>query len=154
MLPPPLAPIGQRQVHLDFHTSEYLENIADAFSKEGFQAALKIGHIDSINLFAKCHHSWSYYPTRCRAHASESKFRFTRSAIRGLCRNRELRLRFITLLAWSANDAQDHPEWCVRDREVTLLLMETCLKTSLRAIHSQGSIGNSYALIRATTIIS
>ena len=55
----PLAPIGQRQVHLDFHTSEHLENIADAFSKEGFQAALKIGHIDSINLFAKCHHSWS-----------------------------------------------------------------------------------------------
>ena len=59
----PLAPIGQRQVHLDFHTSEHLENIAGAFSKEGFQAALKIGNIDSINLFAKCHHSWSYYPT-------------------------------------------------------------------------------------------
>ena len=45
------------QSALDFHTSEHLENIADAFSKEGFQAALKIGHIDSINLFAKCHHS-------------------------------------------------------------------------------------------------
>ena len=41
----PLAPIGKRQVHLDFHTSEHLENIAGAFSKEGFQAALKIGNI-------------------------------------------------------------------------------------------------------------
>ena len=37
----PLAPIGQRQVHLDFHTSEHLENIACAFCKEDFQAALK-----------------------------------------------------------------------------------------------------------------
>lgn len=25
---------------------------------------LKLGHVDSINIFAKCHHGWCYYPTR------------------------------------------------------------------------------------------
>jgi len=56
--------IGKRQVHLDFHTSEKLFEIGQNFSKDQFQEALKLGKIDAINIFAKCHHSWSYYPTK------------------------------------------------------------------------------------------
>ena len=37
-----------RQVHLDFHTSGQIPDIGGRFSKEQFQAALKIGHVDSI----------------------------------------------------------------------------------------------------------
>ena len=55
--------VGNRQVHLDFHTSEQLHNIGNKFSKEQFQSSLKLAHVDAVNLFAKCHHSWSYYPT-------------------------------------------------------------------------------------------
>ena len=53
-----------RQVHLDFHTSEYIEGIGEKFDKKQFQGALKAGHVNQINIFAKCHHSWSYYPTK------------------------------------------------------------------------------------------
>ena len=31
--------------------------------KEQFQKALKMGHVDSITLFAKCHHGWAYFPS-------------------------------------------------------------------------------------------
>ena len=37
-----------RQVHLDFHTSEDIENVGGEFSKEQFQSALKTGHVDSM----------------------------------------------------------------------------------------------------------
>jgi hypothetical protein len=52
-----------RQVHLDFHTSEHIPGIGKDFSKEQFQRMLKLGHVDSITVFAKCHHGWSYHPT-------------------------------------------------------------------------------------------
>ena len=54
--------LRKRQVHLDFHTSEFVP-VGKNFSKEQFQAALKAGHIDSITVFSKCHHGWSYHPT-------------------------------------------------------------------------------------------
>ena len=52
----------KRQVHLDFHTSEFVP-VGNNFSKEQFQAALKAGHVNSITVFSKCHHGWSYHPT-------------------------------------------------------------------------------------------
>lgn len=52
-----------RQVHLDFHTSECIECIGSRFSRENFASALKVGHVNSITLFSKCHHGWSYHPT-------------------------------------------------------------------------------------------
>ena len=52
-----------RQVHLDFHTSEKISGIGSCFSKENFQDALRRGHINSITVFSKCHHGWSYHPS-------------------------------------------------------------------------------------------
>ncbi|MBR0536438.1 MAG: beta-galactosidase trimerization domain-containing protein [Clostridia bacterium] len=54
--------LRKRQVHLDFHTSE-LVPVGNSFSKEQFQKALMAGHVDSITVFSKCHHGWSYHPT-------------------------------------------------------------------------------------------
>ena len=56
--------MNYRQVNLDFHTSECIENIGKKFDKKQFQDMLKIGHINSITLFSKCHHGWSYHPTK------------------------------------------------------------------------------------------
>lgn len=52
-----------RQVHLDFHTSEKIPGIGSKFSKEQFQNALKVGHVNSITVFSKCHHGWAYHPS-------------------------------------------------------------------------------------------
>jgi len=53
-----------RQIHLDFHTSEKIFGIGKNFDKKQFQKMLKTGHVNSITLFAKCHHGWCYYPAR------------------------------------------------------------------------------------------
>lgn len=52
-----------RHIHLDFHTHQAIPGIGAAFTKEAFQEALRRGRVDSINLFAKCHHGYSYHPT-------------------------------------------------------------------------------------------
>ena len=49
---------------MDFHTSEHIPAVGARFSKENFQRALKLARLSSINIFAKCHHSWSYHPTK------------------------------------------------------------------------------------------
>jgi hypothetical protein len=53
-----------RQVHLDFHTSEHIEGIGQAFDRKQFQAMLQLGRVNSVTLFAKCHHGLSYHPTK------------------------------------------------------------------------------------------
>lgn len=53
-----------RQVHLDFHTSECMPDVGSGFSEDNFRMALETGHISSITLFAKCHHGWSYFPSK------------------------------------------------------------------------------------------
>ncbi len=52
-----------RQVHLDFHTSPDIAGIGAAFEKKGFQETLRRGHVNSITLFSKCHHGWTYHST-------------------------------------------------------------------------------------------
>jgi hypothetical protein len=51
----------KRCVHLDFHTSDDVYGVGRDFSKEEFKAAILSAEIDSITLFAKCHHGNFYY---------------------------------------------------------------------------------------------
>ena len=55
--------LPQRQVHLDFHTSEHVPGIGTKFDRAQFQSCLKKGHVNSITVFAKCHHGWAYFPS-------------------------------------------------------------------------------------------
>ena len=59
-----MARLPARQIHLDFHTSELIPGVGSRFDKRQWQEALRLGHVNWINVFAKCHHGWSYYPTR------------------------------------------------------------------------------------------
>ncbi len=65
--------LRKRQVHLDFHTNGTLA-VGNNFSKEQFQNALKVGHVNSITVFSKCHHGWSYHPTQVNQMHPELKF--------------------------------------------------------------------------------
>ena len=56
--------LPQRQVHLDFHTSEAIDKIGSMFNKEQFINCLRKGHVNSITIFAKCHHGWAYFPSK------------------------------------------------------------------------------------------
>ena len=61
------SPLRYRQIHLDFHTSEHIPGIGAAFDADEFVGTLKKASVDSITIFAKCHHGWSYYPTKVGA---------------------------------------------------------------------------------------
>ena len=53
-----------RQIHLDFHTSPLMPGVGSEFSEENFEEALRVGHVNSITLFAKCHHGYAYFPSK------------------------------------------------------------------------------------------
>jgi len=68
-----------RQVHLDFHTSPAIERIGDKFDAAQWQEALKVAHVDSITCFSKCHHGWSYHPTKVGYQHPHLKFDLLRA---------------------------------------------------------------------------
>ena len=53
-----------RQIHLDFHTAPQIGDVGSLFDPEVFVKTLKDARVNSINVFAKCHHGMSYYPTK------------------------------------------------------------------------------------------
>ena len=98
-----------RQTHLDFHTSPDIENIGGNFSKENFQAALKEGNLDSITVFAKCHHSMCYYPTKVGIMHPHLDFDLT-GAMVDAAHEIGVRAPIYITAGWSHKDAQEHPE--------------------------------------------
>ncbi len=112
--------VGNRQVHLDFHTSEHLFDIGNKFSKEQFQSTLKLAHVDAVNLFAKCHHSWSYYPTVVGRMHPNLSFDLLGAQIEA-CREIGIKVQIYYTFGWSANDADAHPDWCARARDGSFL---------------------------------
>lgn len=107
---------GKRCVHLDFHTSPLIKGIGSRFSKERFQAALKAGKIDSITVFAKCHHGMCYYPTEVGTMHPGLDFDLLGKMIDAA---HEIGVKapvYITA-GWCAHDAEAHPEWIARDKD-------------------------------------
>ncbi len=103
-----------RRVHLDFHTSEYIENIGEEFDAEQFKAALKLGRITSITLFAKCHHGFTYYPSNvCEMHP-HLKFDLLKAEV-DAAHEIGVSAPLYVPIGWSAKDAEEHPEWLARD---------------------------------------
>lgn len=53
-----------RHIHLDFHTSPAITGVGEDFNAGEFAATLKNASVNSITVFAKCHHGMAYYPTK------------------------------------------------------------------------------------------
>ncbi len=112
----------ERQTHLDFHTSPDIENIGGNFSKENFQAALKEGNLDSITVFAKCHHSMCYYPTKVGIMHPHLDFDLT-GAMVDAAHEIGVRAPIYITAGWSHEDATAHPEWRHKNKDGTDLEM-------------------------------
>lgn len=105
-----------RQVHLDFHTSEKISGIGSKFRKEQFQEALQTGHVNSVTLFAKCHHGWAYYyPAEANETHPELDFDLLGEQIQAV---HEIGAKATVYLSAGLDEkmATRHPEWLVRDR--------------------------------------
>ena len=109
----PLA-LPTRQVHLDFHTSELIPGIGKRFDKQRWQNALRAGHVNHINIFAKGHHGWSYYPTRVGHMHPNLEFDLLGAQI-AACHEIGVNCPIYFTIGWAAHDAETHPEWCARE---------------------------------------
>ena len=109
-------PLPTRQIHLDFHTSELMPSIGEKFDKIQFQEALKVGHVNQINIFAKDHHGWCMFPTKVGNMHPNLKFDLLKSEMEA-CHEIGVKCPFYFTVGWSANDAELHPEWCMRESD-------------------------------------
>ena len=106
---------SSRQVHLDFHTSEHLKNIGEKFDKASWQKALVDAHVSSINIFAKGHHGFSYYPTKVGTQHPNLRFDLLKSQLEA---SHEIGIKtpFYFAIGWSVLDAVTHPEWVIKNK--------------------------------------
>lgn len=101
-----------RQIHLDFHTSDQIPAVGAAFDPERFAATLARARVNSINLFARCHHGWIYFDTRRfpeRRHPT-----MQRSLLReqiDACHAWGIRTPIYVSVQWDDFTARQHPEW-------------------------------------------
>ncbi len=105
-----------RQVHLDFHTSEHIEDIASQFDPEEFAATLRRAHVNSITCFARGHHGWMYYntkkfPERRHPHLKRNLLEEQIEA----CHRRGIRVPIYITIQWDYYTSKEHPEWLTRD---------------------------------------
>ncbi|RAU92604.1 alpha-amylase family protein [Paenibacillus sp. YN15] len=105
-----------RQVHLDFHTSEAIRPIGENFNKQQFQEMLKLGHVDSITVFSKCHHGWAYHPSEANEIHPGLSFDLLGAIIEAA---HEIGVKTPVYLSAGLDEklARRHPEWLIRDAE-------------------------------------
>ena len=53
----------RRTIHLDFHTGPDVPDVGHDFDPERFADRFARAHVDSVTVFAKCHHGMLYYDT-------------------------------------------------------------------------------------------
>ena len=107
-----------REVHLDFHTSGDIQDIGSRFDKEQFQEMLQVGHVNSITVFGKGHHGYCYYPTKVGTqHPGMEQGRDLAGEMMDACHEIGVRAPLYLTVGFSALDAQEHPEWIIRNRD-------------------------------------
>ena len=107
-----------RQVHLDFHTSEFMENVGKNFDKKQFQEALQTGHVNSITIFGKCHHGYHYYPTKVGTmHPGMDPQQDLAGEMMDACHEIGVFAPLYLTLGWSVLDTIEHPEWIARKKD-------------------------------------
>ena len=104
-----------RQIHLDFHTSPDIPGIGAEFDKKQWQDALRMGHVNSITCFAKCHHGWSYHPTKVGKMHPHLDFDLLRAQMDA---SKEIDVNVPIYISAGLDGVMgvEHPEW----REVTI----------------------------------
>ena len=102
----------KRCVHLDFHTYEGIDGIGKDFDKEEFKAALKEAELDSITVFAKCHHgNFYYYSPKFNTHPGLKKPLLDLQV--EACKEAGVSAKIYISAGLDEFAAKEHPEWLI-----------------------------------------
>ncbi len=107
--PVPLS-LPFRQIHLDFHTSEHIPGVGADFDPDEFAATLAEARVQSVNLFAKCHHGWLYLDTDLPWRHPNLRTNLLVEQVRALHR-RGIRCPVYVSVGWDELQARLHPDW-------------------------------------------
>lgn len=103
----------QRQVHLDFHTSPFIPGVAADFDAAAFAETFRRARVNSVTIFAKCHHGFAYYPSKvCEPHPQlvPAGRDLLGEQIEALHRA-GIRAPIYITVGWDERLTQLHPEW-------------------------------------------
>src|SRR3954454_10857786 len=109
-----------RQVHLDFHTSPDIPDVGADWDAEHFIRTLTRAHVNSITVFAKCHHGMNYYPTKIGPIHPSLTFDLLGTQIEA-CHRAGIRCPIYVSVVWDVSAAERHPEWQQVDKEGRLI---------------------------------
>src|SRR5689334_11603567 len=104
-------PLASRQVHLDFHTSPHIPDVGADFDPQAFVATLRAAHVNSVTVFAKCHHGYSYYPTQIGTPHPHLRRLDLLGEMIAACHAAGIRAPIYTTVTWDELAWQTHPEW-------------------------------------------
>lgn len=104
------AILGLRQVHLDFHTAGAIADVGHEFDPELFAATFQAAHVDSVTVFSKCHHGYSYHPTTIGQIHPSLTFDLLGAQIEAL-HQAGIRAPIYMSVGWDELMADAHPEW-------------------------------------------
>lgn len=105
-----------RQIHLDFHTSPLVPDVAADFDPDDFARTLKEAFVNSVTVFAKCHHGMSYYDTKVGIKHPALKRDLLGEMVEA-CHRYGIRVPVYISVVWDNWAAEHHPEWRQVNRE-------------------------------------
>lgn len=104
--------LPQRQIHLDFHTSPLIPDVGKDFDPKTFAKTMKKAHVNSVTVFAKCHHGHLYYPTKHPARHPTLKPGLDLVGKQVDALHKEgIRAPIYISVLWDEFAANNHPEW-------------------------------------------
>jgi Hypothetical glycosyl hydrolase 6/Beta-galactosidase trimerisation domain len=108
----------RRQIHLDFHTGPDILDVGAQFNAREFAATFKAAHIDSVTVFAKCHHGHLYYKTpRPERHPGLPKSLDLLAEQVDALHSAGIRAPIYISILCDEYAANTHPEWIARDAQ-------------------------------------
>ncbi len=105
-----------RHIHLDFHTSPAITGVGENFNAEEFARVLKEASVNSITIFAKCHHGMSYYPTKVGVRHPNLKTDLVGGMIEA-CHRQGIRVPVYISTGYDQHVWRERAEWRCLDAE-------------------------------------
>ena len=109
--------LPQRQIHLDFHTSPFIDDVGSEFDAEKFADTMAKAHVNSVTVFAKCHHGMCFYPTKTGYGHPALKGRDLLGEQISALHKRGIRAPVYFTVGWDEYSAFINPEWRQLDKD-------------------------------------